>query len=189
MKYMHEIGITGYVYNCGDGHYAAFNELRNYLLCKLQWDVDCDVEYHMNDFLKAFYGEEAAPYIKEYIDLQTAMTKATGHAFDFDWHYQAGFASPYVVTKSDLLFKKALNADVTDEQKFNIEVAELSWRYYKANLFMGEFIFLNPMRMQENEKLYDDFKSHGLNRVSSFATIPENKAEVDFMDRPFNWGK
>ena len=189
MKYMHDIGITGYVYNCGDGHYAAFNELRNYLLCKLQWDVDCDVEYHMNDFLKAFYGEEAAPYIKEYIDLQTAMTSATAHAFDFDWHYQAGFASPYTVAKSDELFRKALSANVTDEQKFNIEVAELSWRYYKSNLFMGEFIFLNPMRMQENEKLYDDFKSHGLNRVSSFATIPENKAEVDFMDRPFNWGK
>ncbi len=40
MKYMHDIGITGYVYNCGDGHYAAFNELRNYLLAKIQWDVD-----------------------------------------------------------------------------------------------------------------------------------------------------
>lgn len=189
MKYMYDIGITGYVYNCGDGHYAAFNELRNYLLCKLQWDVDCDVEYHMMDFLKAFYGEKAAPYIKEYIDLQTAMTKATAHAFDFDWHYQAGFCSPYAVAKSDLLFDLALKSDVTDEQKFNIEVAELSWRYYKANLFMGEYIFLNPMRTKENEKLYDDFKSHGMDRVSSFATIPQDKESVDFMDRPFNWGK
>lgn len=188
MKYMHDIGITGYVYNCGDGHYAAFNELRNYLLCKLQWDVDCDVEYHMNDFLNAFYGEDAAPYIKEYIDLQTAMTKATAHAFDFDWHYQAGFCSPFAVAKSDILWKKALNADVTEEQKFNIEVAELSWRYYKANLFMGEYIFLNPFRLKENEELYDDFKSHGLNRVSSFGLIPENKEDVDFMQRPYNWG-
>ncbi|MBQ2847291.1 MAG: DUF4838 domain-containing protein [Clostridia bacterium] len=188
MKYMHDIGITGYIYNCGDGHYAAFNELRNYLLCKLQWDVNCDVEYHMNDFLNAFYGEDAAPYIKEYIDLQTAQTKATAHAFDFDWHYQAGFCSPYAVAKSDLLFDLALNADVTEKQKFNIEIAELSWRYYKSNLFMGEFIFLNPFRLKENEKLYDDFKSHGLDRVSSFATIPE-KSEIDFMDRPFNWGK
>ncbi len=187
MKYMHDIGITGYVYNCGDGHYAAFNELRNYLLCKLQWDVDCDVEYHINDFLKAYYGEAAAPYIKEYIDLQTAMTKATAHAFDFDWHYQAAFCSPYAVAKSDILWRKALNSDVTEEQKFNIEVAELSWRYYKANLFMGEYIFLNPFRMQENEKLYDDFKAHGLDRVSSFGLIPEDKSEVDFMDRPFNW--
>lgn len=188
MKYMHDIGITGYVYNCGDGHYAAFNELRNYLLCKLQWDVNCDVEYHMNDFLKAFYGEEAALYIKEYIDLQTAMTKATAHAFDFDWHYQAGFCSPYAVAKSDILFDRALNADITEEQKFNVEVAELSWRYYKANLFMGEYIFLNPLRTKEIEELYDDFKSHGLNRVSSFGLIPENKEDVDFMQRPYNWG-
>ena len=126
--------------------------------------------------------------IKEILDIQAAQTAATAHAFDFDWHYQAGFCSPYAVAKSDLLFKKALKTDVTEEQKFNIEVAELSWRYYKANLFMGEFIFLNPLRMQENEKLYDDFKSHGLNRVSSFALIPENKEDVDFMDRPFNWG-
>lgn len=188
MKYMHDIGITGYIYNCGDGHYAAFNELRNYLLCKLQWDVNCDVEYHMNDFLRAYYGEEAAPYIKEYIDLQTAQTKATAHAFDFDWHYQAGFCSPYTVAKSDLLFDLALNSDVTEEQKFNIEVAELSWRYYKSNLFMGEYIFLNPFRLKENEKLYDDFKSHGLDRVSSFGTIPQDKGTIDFMDRPFNWG-
>ena len=61
MKYRHDIGITGYVYNCGDGHSAAFNELRNYLLCKLQWDVNADVEYHMLDFMKAYYGEAAAP--------------------------------------------------------------------------------------------------------------------------------
>ena len=91
MKYMHDIGITGYIYNCGDTHIAAFNELRNYLLCKIQWDVNCDVEYHMMDFLKAYYGEEAAPYIKQIIDIQTAQTKVSAHAFDFDWHYQAGF--------------------------------------------------------------------------------------------------
>ena len=53
---------------------------------------------------------------------------------------------------------------------------------------MGEYIFLNPFRLKENEELYDDFKSHGLNRVSSFGLIPENKEDVDFMQRPYNWG-
>ncbi len=188
MKYMHDIGITGYIYNCGDGHYAAFNELRNYLLCKLQWDVDCDVEYHMMDFLKAYYGEDAAPHIKEIIDIQTAQTKATAHAFDFDWHYQAGFYSPLNTAKLDILWAKALNADITEEQLFNVEVANLSWEYFKANQFIGKYSFLSPLRLKANEELYDSFKEHGLNRVSSFATIPENKDEVDFMLRPFNWG-
>ena len=188
MKYMHDIGITGYIYNCGDGHSAAFNELRNYLLCKLQWDVDCDVEYHMTDFIKAYYGEDAAPYIKKILDIQTAQIKATAHAFDFDWHYQSGFYSPLNVLKLEVLWNKALNADITDEQRFNVEVANLSWEYFKSNLFIGEYIFLNPFRLQENEKLYDEFKAHGIDRVSSFGLIPENKEDIDFMDRPFNWG-
>ena len=186
MKYMHDIGITGYVYNCGDGHSAAFNELRNYLLCKLQWDVNADVEYHMIDFMNAYYGEAAAPYIKEILDVQTAHSKATAHAFDFSWHYQAGFYSPKGVMKLDELWEKALNADVTEEQKFNIEVDNLSWEYFKANQFIGEYSFLNPLRMQANEELYDAFRAHGIDRVSSFGTIPE-KDEIDFIKRPYNW--
>ncbi len=187
MKYMHNIGITGYVYNCGDGHYAAFNELRNYLLCKLQWDVDADVEYHMNDFLKAYYGEEAAPLIKEIIDIQTAQVKATAHAFDFDWHYQSGFYPMYKVIKLDSLWKKALSANVTEEQLFRIEVANLSWEYFKANQYIGKYSFLNPMRLKANEALYDAFLAHNVHRVSSFGLIPTDKSTVDFMLRPFNW--
>ena len=189
MQYMHDIGITGYVYNCGDGHYAAFNELRNYLLCKLQWDVNCDVEYHMDDFLKAYYGEEAAPYIRKILDIQTAQVKATAHAFDFDWHYQSGFYPFYTVMRLDSLWSKALNADITEEQRFNVEVANLSWEYFKANQYIGKYSFLNPMRLKANEALYDEFKAHSLDRVSSFATIPQNKEDVDFMLRPFNWGR
>ncbi len=186
IKYMHDIGITGYVYNCGDGHSAAFNELRNYLLCKLQWDVNADVEYHMLDFMKAYYGEAAAPYIKEILDVQTAHSKATAHAFDFSWHYQAGFYSPQGVNKLDELWNKALSADVTNEQKFNIEKENLSWEYFKANQFIGKYSFLNPLRLKANEELYDAFKAHGIDRVSSFGTIPD-KENIDFMQRPYNW--
>ncbi|MBR4049715.1 MAG: DUF4838 domain-containing protein [Clostridia bacterium] len=188
MAYMHDIGITGYVYNCGDGHSAAFNELRNYLLCKLQWDVNADVVYHMMDFMNEYYGEEAAPFIKEILDIQAAQTAATAHAFDFDWHYQAGFYPFYKVIELDNLWKKALNADITEEQRFNVEVANLSWEYFKANQFIGKYFFLNPGRLKANEALYDNFKAHGVDRVSSFGTIPADKSEIDFMLRPFNWG-
>ena len=186
MKYMRDIGITGYVYNCGDGHEAAFNELRNYLLCKVQWDVDCDVEYWMNEFLKGFYGEAAAPFIKEIIDIQTAQISATAHAFDFDCHYHSGFYQLYTIIKLDSLWNKALRADITEEQKFNVERANLSWEYYKANLFIGKYFFLNPFRMKANEELYDALKSHGINRVCSFGLIPE-KENLTFIERPIDW--
>ena len=186
MKYMHDIGITGYIYNCGDGHTAAFNELRNYLLCKLQWDVNADVEYHMMDFMNAYYGEDAAQYIKEILDIQTAQIKATAHAFDFDWHYQSGYYPIHTMAKLDCLWEKALNADITDEQFVNVEIASLSWRFFKANQMQGEFFFLNPLRIKEQKDLYDDYKKYGINRVSSFSILPD-KEDVNFIQRPINW--
>ena len=187
MQYMHDVGVTGYIYNCGDGHEAAFNELRNYLLRKLQWDVHCDVRYHMTEFLNAYYGEAAAPYLQEILDVQTAQIAATAHAFDFDWHYQSGFYPPRTIAKLDKLWNRALAADGSDAQRFRVETANLSWEYYKANLCIGKYSLLNPRRPQENEALYDAFLVHGLHRVSSFALIPP-KEEVDFMKRPFTWG-
>ncbi len=187
MQYMHDIGITGYIYNCGDTHIAAFNELRNYLLCKLQWDVNCDVEYHMMDFIKAYYGEDAAPYIKEILDIQTAQTRASAHAFDFDWHYQAGFYPLGKVEYLDELWEKALTADITEEQLFNVETASLSWEYFKANQFLGKYTILNVVRHKRIEDLYDDLLAHGIDEVSGFQKIPP-KEEINFFERPFNWG-
>lgn len=186
MKYMHDIGITGYIYNCGDGHTAAFNELRNYLLCKLQWDVNADVEYHMNDFMTEYYGEEAAPYIKEILDIQTAQIRATAHAFDFDWHYQSGYYPIHTMIKLELLWEKALNVEGSEAQKANVEIANLSWEFFKANQMQLEYFFLNPLRMKEQEWLYDKFKEHGIDRVSSFSVIPD-KDNVSFIDRPIDW--
>ncbi len=186
MKYMHDIGITGYVYNCGDGHYGAMNELRNYLLCKVQWNVDCDVEYHMMDFLSAYYGEEAAPYIKEIIDIQSGQIAATAHAFDFDWHYQSGYYPIHIIAKLDNLWEKALSSDITDEQLYNVEKANLSWEFFKANQFLGEYFFLNPGRIKAQEELYDNLKSHGIDKVSSFSLLPP-KEEINFITRPIEW--
>jgi len=186
--FMLESGVTSYTYTCGDGHEGSFNELRNYLLAKLYWDTECDVEYHMMDFLRGYYGEAAAEYLKEYIDFVTAKSASLDHAFDFDWHYQAGWFDPASVRKIDAMWEDALAAGGTPEQKFRVEREETGWRYYKANLYMGEFSLLNPLRPQENEKLYDDFLSHGVTRVTALAGPIPPKEDVDFVwKRPFNW--
>ena len=145
-----------------------------------------EISHRSKEFVAVL--DEARALFKEILDIQTAQIAATAHAYDFDWHYQSGYYPIHTIAKLDRLWKKALNADITDEQRFNVEVANLSWEYFKANQFLGEYFFLNPFRLKANEELYDAFKSHGVSRVSSFATIPENKEDVDFMLRPFNWG-
>lgn len=47
---------------------GEFAELRAYLLAKLLWDPDLDLEKEMDDFLDNYYGK-AAGHVKEYITL------------------------------------------------------------------------------------------------------------------------
>ena len=47
---------------------GEFCELRAYLLAKLMWDPDIDIDSVMDDFLTGYYGE-AGTYIREYIDI------------------------------------------------------------------------------------------------------------------------
>ena len=140
----------------------------------------------MIDFMNEYYGEDAAQYIKEILDIQTAQIRATAHAFDFDWHYQSGFYPIHTMIKLDCLWEKALEADGNEDQKANVEIANLSWEFFKANQMQGEYFFLNPMRMQEQEWLYDMYKKHGIDRVSSFSYLPE-KENINFIQRPIMW--
>jgi len=55
--------VQGYADLAGDMY-----ELRQYLLAKIIWDTNTDVEAIINDFLNGFYGN-ASPFVKKYIDL------------------------------------------------------------------------------------------------------------------------
>lgn len=189
-QYLLDHGVTG-LYESGGTYYGKsgeFGELRAYLILKLMWDPYCDVEYHMMDFMKAYYGEAAAGYIKEYIDYATAKITATDHIYCFDWHYQIGYFTMKEINLFDSLFDKA-EAAAEDPVKFErIERSRLQLRYYKANLFMEEFSFFNLSRAAENEKLYDDFVRLGIGSVTAFASELKPKAEIDFfLTRPIDW--
>jgi len=189
-QYLLDHGVTG-LYESGGTYYGKsgeFGELRAYLILKLMWDPYCDVEYHMDEFLKAYYGEEAAKYIKEYIDYATAKITATDHIFCFDWHYQIGYFTMKEINRFDTLFDKA-EASAEDAVKLErIERSRLQLRYYKANLLMEEFSFFNLSRAKANEELYDDFVRLGIQSVTAFSPELKPKAEIDFyLSRPIDW--
>jgi hypothetical protein len=47
---------------------GEFHELKAYIIAKLLWDVNADINKVMNDFLSGYYGN-ASKMIREYIDL------------------------------------------------------------------------------------------------------------------------
>ncbi|RLD60151.1 MAG: DUF4838 domain-containing protein, partial [Bacteroidetes bacterium] len=70
------------------GHRSEFFELRQYLIAKLLWNPDVNVDSIMNDFLNGYYGN-AAPMIRKYIDsMHDALEKSDGglgiYGFPYD---------------------------------------------------------------------------------------------------------
>jgi len=186
-KFYSQNNVAGIYYNCGGGHdQASFNDLRNYIIAKTMWNPNCDVERHINEFMAAYYGD-AAPFIKEYLNYYTAKVIASSHSFSFDWHYQTAIFTNPEVKYLDSLWDKAEAANLTAAQRFRVETGRLSFQYYKANLFRGEFSILNPFRGVLNEKLYDDLKAHGITMICEFGNMPDKKDINFFLTSPVDW--
>jgi hypothetical protein len=99
------------------GSWSDMIELKQYLIAKLLWDPDADVNDIMNDFLNSYYGE-AGPLIREYIDLMEKSLKDTGgklgiYGFPFDGYYS--YLTPELIRKYDALWDKAEEAVSDDE--------------------------------------------------------------------------
>lgn len=57
---------------------GEFSELRAYVLAKLLWNKDCDVDSIVNDFMKGYYGK-SAKYMREYYDQIQNLSKEDTH--------------------------------------------------------------------------------------------------------------
>ena len=77
IQLFHQMGVKGLLEqgnfsHGGGGHFA---ELQAYLQAKLMWNPNCDMAYHIKDFVQGFYGTQACDCILEYI---ACLQKAIG---------------------------------------------------------------------------------------------------------------
>jgi len=173
--------------NNDDDENGEFGEMRAYILAKLLWDPNLDVEYHMMDFMKAFYGEEAAKYLKEYLDFITKKTVETAHLYCFTWPDEGMYMTAAETKKMDALWDKAEAASAGNAfQLDNIQRARLQLRLYKACWLQHEFALKNLNRKAENQKLVEDILSHGIRYVTLEHpfVMPEG---LDWYMRPNEW--
>ena len=116
----------------GGGHLA---ELEAYLQAKLMWNPDCDVEAHMNDFLRGYYGQAAAPIVREYIELWQEAARP--------WHVSI-FASPDAAYVSTETIEKSVRL-----------IGEAMWRtkdpvqHKRLNKLMLSMTYLSLCHMPE----------------------------------------
>jgi len=165
---------------------GEFGELRAYIIAKLLWDPYADVETLIDDFLAGYYGEGSAEYIKKYIDTITSKTlKTSQHIYIFQWEYEGLYFTPGERKHIDALWDAAEANAGSAQQLANIQRSRLSWRTYKANLYMDEFSPLNPLKhFEQNEKLYNDIISAGITYMTLGGPIT---AAPNFWMSPVDW--
>ena len=124
--------------------------------------------------------------IKEYLDILIRKTVKTSHLFIFNWHYENTFLRLWDTLPMDCLWDKAERAAETPWQLDNIRRSRLSLRIYKADMLVGEFFPLNPCRIAENKKFFNDVVALGIIQWDEFRPIYELKG-LDWLMRPVEW--
>ena len=119
----HAIGILE------EGDYQTvsceFREMRSWIISKLLWNPDADVEALIKDFTDGYYGA-AGPYIREYLELEDKILRREGiHAVCYINSSDEMYTDEFV-TEGRKIFNKAKEAVASDRELFErVETAEM----------------------------------------------------------------
>lgn len=136
-----------------------FSELRQYLLAKLLWNTEIDIDKTTNYFLNGFYGN-GAPFIKEYLNQLKENQELSNRKLDI-------YSGP-IQNKNTFLSPEAMdkyNQLLSEAEKSVNDNSILSYRISKLRLAL-EFVF------------FEQSKFYGFGKNGMFITNSERKKEV-----------
>ena len=178
-QYFRDHSVVGVFDNgCGELSVAGeFHELRVYLLLKILWDPDTDVERHIREFCDAYYGAAADDVIDfiRYFEANVGgfnprtFKKCHNSCQDggVSLLNNAAFSGRNV-KKLDGIMASAENKSLTADQAMHLQGLELSWRFFKNALFAGEFNWLSGFTDPEaaTQQLVADLRAYGVTILS-----------------------
>ncbi len=112
-----------------------FSELRSYVVSKLLWNVNCNVDSVIQSFLKGYYGD-AAPYLYQYMKIQEGALLGSNIGlwiYDTPITHKTGMLNPNMIKSYRKLFDNGEKAVASDsilmkrvwQQRLTIQFAEL----------------------------------------------------------------
>lgn len=125
--------------NYSSGGFGELGPLRAYVLAKLLWNPDTDMQQHINEFCRAYYGN-AAPGMHQFLDLMHAQVRGKEvHAHIFD-SPKAAYLNDAFVSEADKLLAKTEAAAGAGAEQFRVRVARLPIWYLQLvrDLVKGE---------------------------------------------------
>ena len=112
-----------------------FSELRSYVVAKLLWNVNCNVDSVIQSFLKGYYGK-AAPFLYQYMKIEEGALLGSNiplWIYDTPITHKTGMLNPNMIKSYRKLFDEAETAVASDsaflkrvmQQRLSIQFAEL----------------------------------------------------------------
>ena len=145
--------------NFAYGGGAAMDDLKSYIISRLLWDPDADVDTEIRLFTEGVYGKAAGAYLEEYVRMvEKAERQSPLSIYQFP---NADYLTDELVAKADELFRRALSAAESDEIRRRVEREYLSVRY----LTLSRLPMDAPARAERIENFFTDLKKHGITEI------------------------
>lgn len=109
---------------------GEFAELRSYLLSKILWNLDCNTEEVVNDFLAGYYGRAGVP-VRRYFDLLQSLVKPDVH-FAYGIQPSDEIYSADFIHRAENIFAEAESVADNVEILHRVELASLPVLYLKC---------------------------------------------------------
>ena len=189
MRFYASVGVKGIYAEGYSKENPEFGELKAYLMAKLLKNPNMtksEYEYHYNDFLQGYYGEDAAEYIAEYHQLTKKMMKETGDGhfdlqgntyytpannFVFTWDETTKTYDMTNINKINQLWDNALNSVENGSAEWHhIKKSMIHWTYIElyntmVNRYKNGTTLEKSELSKRNKALYDDIIYYGTIRV------------------------
>ncbi len=147
-----------------------FNELRTYLLCKLMWNPDCDINALRQEFLDYYYGA-AAPYLDEYLNVICDNADRLGCHIYYGTIDRYEYLNDECLVQYNKLFDKAEAAVLTDGIRLaRVQKARLSIRF--CEVYWQEINEGNGTHNAEKiNQFMVDLRAHGISRLDEWCNL------------------
>lgn len=109
---------------------GEFAELRAYVLSKLLWDPECDMQAVIDDFMHGYYGR-AGQYVRAYFDLLHAQVTPDTHLHIFQGPEDRLFSDDFI-RRARALFDRAETVADNVEILQRVEMARMPLMYVQC---------------------------------------------------------
>lgn len=167
----HTIGV--YPEGAPDVRGSDMAELKAYLLAKLQWDLDYDVETGMDEFVRAYCGAGAGPILR-YIRELNALPEREGHHMCCYEPPTRSFFTPDFMAFAEAMFDEAQRLAENEQVLQRIRYWRMSLRFIRLLLYAGEMS--REALDAEHASFFADMNTFGIKALREGGTFESARA-------------